>query len=346
MMSLNLSSQVSGAALVVLGGCLMTDAPRVLLSRLLTRTQAAPHPLFHHVALGLVALGVLVSAGGVLGWWAACLRGRCVLAAYLFLLVLLLLGECSCSVVATLCPQYVGVGVDAASLTESVQRLYGVPGKDQFTAAVDLAQTTLQCCGAGGAADYDTSVWRLRELGRRDLAVPRSCCRLANPAGDERAFLDPRPLEPALCQSRDPANHTLARHSEGCAGKLDVWFRDHVNLFLAVLSGVVVVQLAALLSAVLACKRPSRHQRGAWPGAGPLGVVVIAKSASVGRSGAHAVERSPPGAEPREKRRCIYEKDPWSERSVLRMLDAPGPLGPWKNPQSGAGSLESDSIMW
>nr|CAD7409752.1 unnamed protein product [Timema cristinae] len=247
----NFFFMVSGSALVVLGALLLTDVPRVLLSRLLTPTEAPPHPLFYYVALGFMALGIVVCATGVLGWWAVCLNSYCILATYLFLLVVLLLGECSFSVLATLCPQYLGVGVGSTKLVEALQRRYGVPGKDQFTAAVDLAQTMFQCCGIGGAVDYDTSWWRLRELGQRELVVPHSCCLLSNPPDDDRAFLDPRPLNVTTCQSEVKGIYSLARHTEGCIGKLGTWFRDHTTLFLAIGSGVVLVELAVLLSAIL-----------------------------------------------------------------------------------------------
>jgi hypothetical protein len=62
----------------------------------------------------------------------------------LFLLVVLLLGESSLGVLAVICPEYLGVTVTKTQLAESLQRTYGVPGKEQFTAAIDLAQTTVR----------------------------------------------------------------------------------------------------------------------------------------------------------------------------------------------------------
>lgn len=57
---------------------------------------------------------------------------------------MLLLGESSLGVLAVICPEYLGVTVTKTQLAESLQRTYGVPGKEQFTAAVDLAQTTVR----------------------------------------------------------------------------------------------------------------------------------------------------------------------------------------------------------
>jgi hypothetical protein len=72
--------QLSGLALVVLGAVLLTDVPRVLLSRLLGSNHMPTHPLFYYMALGLMGTGLLVCATGVLGFWAACLHSHFLLA--------------------------------------------------------------------------------------------------------------------------------------------------------------------------------------------------------------------------------------------------------------------------
>lgn len=245
---------------MVLGAVLLTDVPRVLLSRLLGSNHMPTHPLFYYMALGLMGTGLLVCATGVLGFWAACLHSHCLLALFLFLLVVLLLGESSVGVLAVVCPEYVGVTVSMTRLAESLQRAYGVPGKEQFTAAVDLAQTIFQCCGMSGAVDYDVSWWRLRELGQPDLFVPRSCCLLSNAPDDLKAFLDPHPLNMSACQSLDQSLYQMARHTEGCFAQLEGWFRYHTTLFLAVGSGLVLVELSVLLSAILVCLKLPKYQ--------------------------------------------------------------------------------------
>lgn len=60
---------------------------------------------------------------------------------YLFMLVILLVAECVVSILAILCPQYLGLNLDREELQDSWQRNYGVPGREQYTAAVDLVQT-------------------------------------------------------------------------------------------------------------------------------------------------------------------------------------------------------------
>lgn len=66
------------------------------------------------------------------------------------------------------------------------------------------------CCGIESANEYDTSLWRLQALGP-SLAVPRSCCRLAN-FDQPRAYLNPEPLDSNLCQALEPHRHQGYRH--------------------------------------------------------------------------------------------------------------------------------------
>lgn len=60
---------------------------------------------------------------------------------YLFSLLVLLVAECVLAVLAVLCPQYLGLTIDREDVQDNWQRTYGVPGREQYTAAIDLAQT-------------------------------------------------------------------------------------------------------------------------------------------------------------------------------------------------------------
>lgn len=54
---------------------------------------------------------------------------------------MLLVAECVLAVLAVLCPQYLGLTIDREDVQDNWQRTYGVPGREQYTAAIDLAQT-------------------------------------------------------------------------------------------------------------------------------------------------------------------------------------------------------------
>jgi len=71
--------QMSGFVLMSLGGLLLADNERILLSRLLGPGDIHPdQPLFYYLAFAIVALGFLIAITGLLGCWAACLFNRCI----------------------------------------------------------------------------------------------------------------------------------------------------------------------------------------------------------------------------------------------------------------------------
>lgn len=57
--------------------------------------------------------------------------------------MMVLICECTVYAVAWIWPQCMGLGLDSEALVKTLQRNYGVSGQDQFTAAVDLAQTSV-----------------------------------------------------------------------------------------------------------------------------------------------------------------------------------------------------------
>ncbi|XP_018394144.1 PREDICTED: tetraspanin-15-like, partial [Cyphomyrmex costatus] len=131
---------------------------------------------------------------------------------YLLTIILLLFGECIVCIIAVFWPHILGIDVRSARLIRALQRSYAVPGREQFTAALDLAQTIFACCGINGSSNYGTSWWRLREVGRRELVVPLSCCILNN-TNEMGSFLNPQPANLTLCQVLNPAEHQYARHT-------------------------------------------------------------------------------------------------------------------------------------
>lgn len=62
---------------------------------------------------------------------------------YLLTIILLLFGECTVCIIAVFWPHILGIDVRPARLIRALQRSYAVPGREQFTAALDLAQTTV-----------------------------------------------------------------------------------------------------------------------------------------------------------------------------------------------------------
>ncbi|XP_076227827.1 CD151 antigen isoform X1 [Nomia melanderi] len=252
---------ISGFALMSLGALLLADDKRILLSRLLGPGDIHPEqPLFYYLAFAIVGLGFLITLTGLLGCWATCLYNRCVTISYLITIVLLLIGECVVCVLVVFWPYVLGIDVRPARLIRALQRSYAVPGREQFTAALDLAQTTFACCGINGSSNYGTSWWRLQEVGRRELVVPLSCCTLNN-TNETDSFLNPEPANLTLCQALNPAEHQYARHTTGCLDMLEKWTQDQALILLSVGLAVIFVEVGALLSTFFACSRGGRRAK-------------------------------------------------------------------------------------
>ncbi|XP_014233082.1 CD82 antigen-like [Trichogramma pretiosum] len=251
----NIIFLISGFVLMSLGALLLADSERVLMSRLLGGSDTWPEqPLFYYVALGVVGLGFFIACCGLLGCWVSCLRNCCITVSYAAVIVVLLVSKCALCLVVVFWPHLVWVDVRAARLLRALQRSYALPGREQLTAALDLAQTSFSCCGINGSNNYGTSWWRLQELGRRELVVPLSCCKLNNTLEPE-AFLNPQPQNLSLCQSLNPAEHQLARHTFGCLESIENWVQDQTLVVLGIGLLVVLVELFALMSTLLACSR-------------------------------------------------------------------------------------------
>lgn len=62
--------------------------------------------------------------------------------------MLVLIAECAVYVIASAWPHCLGLGLDPEDLVKELQRNYGAAGQEQFTAAVDLAQTNVSNCSS------------------------------------------------------------------------------------------------------------------------------------------------------------------------------------------------------
>ncbi|XP_053687450.1 CD151 antigen [Sabethes cyaneus] len=263
--SCNLIFMLCGVTLLATGFYMFTDAPRILLSRLLISTteqhrtalSELEQPLFYYVALGLTIAGLVAITASLLGCWASCMNTYCILTIYFLIILCLLIAEFGVCLMITAWPQCLGLNLDETAMVKALQGSYGVPGYEQFTAAMDLAQTIFECCAVNTAINYDTSLWKLQSLGKKELTVPLTCCRLQN-RYEFSAYLDPIPTNLTLCQALQPHDYEASRHLDGCLHKIEVWYREQYFLFLCAGLIVAVVEFCVLLSIILSCTKLPR----------------------------------------------------------------------------------------
>ncbi|XP_067627009.1 tetraspanin-11 [Eurosta solidaginis] len=252
----NLLFLCCGLTLLISGFYLFTDPKRILLSRLLAATSEQldnlPQPLFYYISIGLAVAGLLAVLAAIAGFWASCLHTYCCLSLYFLAVVVLLLAESMVCLAITLWPHCLGISLDETKMVKALQANYGVPGKEQFTIAMDLAQARFGCCGMNSDINYDTSLWKLQRYGQREWVVPLTCCILTN-ANDKLAYLDPKPVNETQCQMLQRIDFAEYRHTAACLSYLDNWYREHYVVFLGASLIVAIVEFCVLLAIIVNC---------------------------------------------------------------------------------------------
>ncbi|KAL0883808.1 hypothetical protein ABMA27_015898 [Loxostege sticticalis] len=251
----------SGFLKVVCGFLLLMDSPRVLLSRLLAAPEEGLEQApFYYLALALLAAGLAVCAAAALGCWATYMPGYVILTIYFLIVLALLMCECAGGVIAAVWPRCLGLQNARGGAVGALQSYYALPDYEQFTAAVDLAQTHLRCCGMTDARNYDMSVWQLRRLGPRGMAVPLSCC--VQRAGLE-SHLNPAPLNQSRCQELQP--NPEFRFVPGCYSRLEDWYQQQYLVFMLGLFVIALLKFGILLSTVYSCIRLRKRRQDIHP---------------------------------------------------------------------------------
>lgn len=206
--------------MLLTGFYLFTDNKRIILSSLLIvkADDANPlkdlkHPLFIYIAFVMTIFGMIIVSVSFLGYWTSLLSNYCLLTSYFVMVLLLLLFKFSVCVVITIWPQCLGLNLNATEMVKILQGSYGVPGYEQYTVAMDFAQTFFDCCAINDSINYDTSLWRLQKFGKKELTVPLTCCIMTNKF-EQNSYLDPIALNETLCQSLELQEFQKARHLE------------------------------------------------------------------------------------------------------------------------------------
>jgi Tetraspanin family len=219
------------------GFYLFTDKKRMLLSSLVVVTpdEANPlrnlkYPLFLYVAFTLTVLGMLIVSISFVGYWTALLNNCCLLSTYFVMVLLLLMIKFALCIIITIWPQSLGLNLNVTEMVKILQGSYGVPGLEQYSVALDFAQTYLDCCAINDSINYDTSLWRLQKFGKKELTVPLTCCALMNKFEENSCEnsckvecsqiiflfntldLDPIAINETLCQSLEMQDFQKSRH--------------------------------------------------------------------------------------------------------------------------------------
>ena len=173
---------------------------------------------------------------------------------------ILLIGEFVISISITLWPNCLGLNLDEESMTSALTSQYGIPGNEQYTAAIDLAQTQFACCGIGGNVNYDQSVWQSKNYVKKSIVVPLTCCTLDN-VEEYYAYLDPQPSNLTVCQSIVRDEYVKGRHTKSCLAEIQLWYQWHYLVFIGIVSVVALVYFFVLLTIIFSCTNLKRERR-------------------------------------------------------------------------------------
>ncbi|KAL7012074.1 hypothetical protein ACKWTF_014616 [Chironomus riparius] len=265
----NLVFMLCSVAVLFAGFHLFTDNKRLLLTSLIIIDDHPLHafdlsyPIIYYVAFILTVFGMVIAFISFIGFCTSCMSSYPLLVFYFLLIVMLLIIQFLGGVVVITKPQFLGLNVNTTQMVRILQGTYGVPNHEQWTIAMDYAQTFLDCCAINDSINYDTSLWRLQKLGRDDLSVPLTCCKLMNKF-EENSYLDPVPVNMTLCQSIQPQDFQKARHLEGCLDRIENWYREHYIILLYAGLLLSTIEFFILLSIILVCsiikQKKLRHQ--------------------------------------------------------------------------------------
>ncbi|XP_055918936.1 uncharacterized protein LOC129950980 isoform X2 [Eupeodes corollae] len=253
---------ICGGFLIFGGFYMFSDTKQILLSRLLVSTNeqlnSLSQPLFYYVAFGIAVAGTIAILASIMGFWASILNTYCFLTLYFLAVAILLLAESVVCLTLTLWPKCLGISLEESQIVKALQQNYGVPGKEQFTIAMDLAQTKFRCCGMDSENNYDTSTWRLQGHGIHNSIVPLTCCFLSN-NHDPLSYLDPKPINESQCQALPVVEYSKYRHTKSCFEYVDTWYREQFVMFLCAILLIIIIEFFVMLSIILNCTKMSKR---------------------------------------------------------------------------------------
>jgi fumarate reductase subunit D len=246
----NLIVLLAGLALVGISIWVLTD------SRALFRFDvniAEDNPDFHLIrgsAVIVLVVGILSFVVGLIGCWGAIREKTSCLNCYAFITIVLIL----CEIVAVILAGVYRNKIDQAIHEQMLHTLQDdYHGKqpdnttDSVTAAWDLLQEEVHCCGVNNATDW-TKSWYWKN--QTEPHVPDSCCVM---------YVNKQPKNTARCYKEAFLSQTSEYvYTEGCASYMS-WIKGHLVVLIAF---VVILLLVELALVILTCCLKANIARG------------------------------------------------------------------------------------
>ncbi|XP_076302137.1 tetraspanin-11-like [Lasioglossum baleicum] len=268
----NLLIWLAGGTVLLIGVCLLLESSKGHLLNLFM-PDAAPHETINLIAYSLLGLGFAVLSVGFFGCRAAVHGNQCILAAYMSMLVALIVTELVTAAVGGLMTFRILSGLEERLFSKLADDYGDEPTSDiPFSHSLDFAQYKFNCCGIHGYEDYNgTAWWRDKQISGSRKQVPLTCCILRNTEATdtgspmsvvsrvfhkytEKPWLNPKPKDEAACQIEDKEGHDGYRHKEGCLGKITSWLQ--YESFTLVFLGMTMagIQTFGIITSAFLCR--------------------------------------------------------------------------------------------
>lgn len=199
----------------------------------------------------ILGLGSLVTVMGFLGCCGAWRESPWMLGTFFAFLMIIFFGEVASGILIYYQESNYESMIDK-SVRNTVEHQYNASNAAVQT-TFDLLQEGLECCGAEGPADWQKSAYNKYDFSAKpevgvghleaEFLLPTSCCK--NPESQEcRNNL-------GLLPGKN-ANHNYF-YTEGCAGKLKTFLRDHMIYLLAAGMGILLTEVLGMLCSLCLC---------------------------------------------------------------------------------------------
>jgi len=209
--------------------------------------QRTDYYLGTYVILGI---GALVTIMGFLGCCGAWKESPWMLGTFFAFLMIIFFGEFAAGILI-----YFQESNYESMIDKSVRNTVELQYNSSNTAVLqtfDLLQEGLECCGVEGPRDWQRSVYNKHdfksnpELGvgsNTEFLVPTSCCRA------------PESLEcgASIKLKSNQLPNKLHIFTEGCAGKLKTFLKDHLIYLLAAGMGIILAEILGMLCSLCLC---------------------------------------------------------------------------------------------
>jgi len=187
-------------------------------------------------AVFILVMGVIVICVSSIGFYAALKSHYCMMATFLSIMVMVIICELVASVTIFALNNERSHDLGMRKKLKKSLEMYGSDSAPDQTAAWDLIQTELQCCGLAGVDDYTSSTY-LSQTGQ----LPISCC-------------GPLQLD-TLGQAEPCRAETASRHQTGCVAALKSFLRSKCGVMGAIAVVVAIVQITIIVGASILVKK-------------------------------------------------------------------------------------------